>query len=283
MHTYVDALIGVARDGEQLDGIAELFRHFHIDAGYGTDSLHVHVVGGDAGSESDRGKNGDFRSCVEAVNVGRGVGFRVAQGLGLRERLFKGKPLVTHGRQNKIAGAVDDAGDPFDAVGGKAFAQTLDDRNAPCHGSFIRYGHSLFGCRRENFIAMQRKKRLIGRYDMLAGGNGFKHQTLGWLNAAHYFHDDVDFRIIDQIVPVFRERHSFVNDAASAINIAANHGLDFNGSTGSARKFLCVTLKNGIRAAPTVPSPAMPILTASIVSFLLFCNCSGAFVWPKTK
>ena len=34
---------------------------------------------------------------------------------------------------------------------------------------------------------------------------------------------------------------------------------------------------------PTVPSPAMPILTASIVSFLLFCNCSGAFVWPKTK
>ena len=97
---------------------------------------------------------------------------------------------------------------------------------------------------------MQRKKRLIGRYDMLAGGNGFKHQTLGWLNAAHYFHDDVDFRIIDQIVPVFRERHSFVNDAASAINIATNHGLDFNGSTGSARKFLCVTLKNGIRAAP---------------------------------
>lgn len=97
---------------------------------------------------------------------------------------------------------------------------------------------------------MQRKKRLIGRYDMLAGGNGFKHQTLGWLNAAHYFHDDVDFRIIDQIVPVFRERHSFVNDAASAINIAANHGLDFNGSTGSARKFLCVTLKNGIRTAP---------------------------------
>ena len=53
MHADVDAGFGVACDAQQLDGVAELAGLGDVLGADGTDTLLVHIVGGNAGAKSD--------------------------------------------------------------------------------------------------------------------------------------------------------------------------------------------------------------------------------------
>ena len=96
VHAHVDAAFGVAGNGEQLNGVAELARHFDIGGGNVANSLHEHVVGIHARAEADGGENRDFRSGIEAVDVGRGVGFGVTQALCIGKHFIEAQALVGH-------------------------------------------------------------------------------------------------------------------------------------------------------------------------------------------
>ena len=93
---YVDARIGGSRDGEQLDGLAQLLGDFDIRRGDGADALHVDVVGGDARAEAHRSENRDLGGGVEAVDVGRGIGFGVPERLRIGQNLVERGPLMLH-------------------------------------------------------------------------------------------------------------------------------------------------------------------------------------------
>jgi hypothetical protein len=60
---------------------------------------------------------------VDSVDVEARIGFGKAQPLRIGEHLAERRP-VSMRRQDVIAGAVEDAVDPLDAVGGGAFAQS---------------------------------------------------------------------------------------------------------------------------------------------------------------
>jgi hypothetical protein len=80
--------------------------------------------------------------------------------------------------QDEVGGAVDDAGDPFNAVGGQAFAQRLDDGDATGHGRFKGHHHALVACGGKDLGAVHGQQGLVGGDHVLAGGNGFQHQAL---------------------------------------------------------------------------------------------------------
>ena len=103
-----------------------------------------------------------------------GIGLGVAQCLRLLERHGEVQPLVAHFAQDEVGGAVDDAGNPLDAVGGQAFAQRLDDRNAAGHGGLKRHHHAFGRCRRKNLGAMHGQQGLVGRDHMFARGDGLQ-------------------------------------------------------------------------------------------------------------
>src|SRR3546814_5076950 len=83
-----------------------------------------------------------FRSVrgVDAVNVERGIGLGISEFLRILQHVGEGVSLLFHGGENIIAGAIQYAVDAADRIGGRAFAQALDDRDAPCNSRFIFQG-----------------------------------------------------------------------------------------------------------------------------------------------
>ena len=75
-------------------------------------------------------------AAVDALDVEGRVGLGIAARLRLLEHGFERRTRPAHFREDEIAGAVDDAGDPGDAIGGQALAQRLDDRDPAADGRF---------------------------------------------------------------------------------------------------------------------------------------------------
>ena len=67
---------------------------------------------------------------VKAVHVQRRLGLGVAHPLCIDQNILEVAPLRLHLREYVIAGAVEDAVQPLDAVAAQPLAQRLDDRDA---------------------------------------------------------------------------------------------------------------------------------------------------------
>ena len=66
-------------------------------------------------------------NCLLQVTVYRSrVGFGVTEALRVLQGDVEIEPLVAHLGQDEVGGAVDDPGDPLDAVGREALAKRLD-------------------------------------------------------------------------------------------------------------------------------------------------------------
>jgi hypothetical protein len=161
----------------------------------------------------------------------------------------KVQTLVAHLGQDEIGGAVDDAGNPLDAVGRQPFAQRLDDRNAAGHRRLERHHHPLGGCGSEDLGAMHRQQRLVGRDHVLAGRDGLQHQCLGDAVAADEFDHDVDVGVGNHGACVVHHRDVRAHDGPRARHIQIGHHGDFDAAPGAALDFMLVALEHVERAA----------------------------------
>ena len=88
------------------------------------------LVERDARAEGEAGQQGELVGGVEAADVEGRVGLGVALGLRLLQHVGEGAVLLLHLREDVVAGAVEDAVDAADLVGGERLAQRLDDGDA---------------------------------------------------------------------------------------------------------------------------------------------------------
>ena len=197
MHAQLYAFGCPARDAEQLDAVTELLGVADIFLGKFGDALGIGLVQLHRDAEGDRRHDGELVRGIDAFDVEGRIGFGIAQALRLFQHRAEGETLVAHFRQDEVRGAVDDAGDPFDAVGGEAFAQGLDDRDAAGDRAFERDHHALGLRRRENFVAVGREQRLVRGDHMLAVGDRLQHQLARDAIAADQLDHDVDRRVVD--------------------------------------------------------------------------------------
>ena len=93
--------------------------------------LPVHVGGGDRRVEGQRGEDRRLRRGVEAVDVGRGIGLRVAEVGGLRQGLGEARTGLGHAGQDVVGGAVHDADDATDLVAGERLRSGRSSGIAP--------------------------------------------------------------------------------------------------------------------------------------------------------
>ena len=114
---------------------------------------------------------------------------------------------------------------PLDAVGGKTFAQGLNDRNAPGHGRFIGNNDALGAGGGEDFVAVVRQKRFVGGNDVLSGGNRGQDVAFGRFNAAHEFDRNVNFGVVYDRMPVTGHGGFGAHLGAGLLETAAHHGL----------------------------------------------------------
>ncbi|MPN21664.1 hypothetical protein SDC9_169044 [bioreactor metagenome] len=182
---------------------------------------------------------------IDTFDVEGRIGLGVAQALRFGEHVGKGQALVAHFREDEVGGAIDDAGGPFDAVGGEALAQRLDDRDAAGDGSFEGDHDALLLGGGEDIGAMHGEQRLVGGDDMLAGGNRLHHDFLGDAVAADQFDDDVDFRNIDQSERIVGDAGFAAGHLAGQFDVLVGHGGNSNRPAGAAGNFFRIAIENG--------------------------------------
>ena len=249
MHAQFDPLRRAPGDAQQLDAVAQLLGVADVFARQLGDAFGIGLVELHRNAEGDRRHDGELVRGVDAFDVEGRVGLGIAQLLRLLERGIERQPLVAHLRQDEVGGAVDDAGDPFDAVGGQAFAQRLDDRDAAGDRRLERDHHALLLRRGEDLGAVRGQQRLVGGDDVLAVGDGLQHQLFRDRIAADQLDHDVDVRIRYNFIRIGGDSHPFPRELARLLQVAIGDHANDDAAAGAARDFFLVAFEHGKRAA----------------------------------
>ena len=243
VHAQLDALLGALGDAQQLDAVTQLLGVLDVGRTQFGDAFDVGLVELHRNAESDGRHDGGLVRGVHAFDVEGRIGLGIAQALGFLEHYFKVQALVAHLGQDEVGGAVDDAGNPLDAVGRKTFAQRLDDGDAPGHGGFKRHHHPPGRCRRKNLGAVHGQQGLVGGDHVLAGGNRLQHQRLGHAIAANQLDHDVDVRVGDDGTCVVDHLNLRTHHALGALHIQIGHHGNLNAPASAAADFVLVALQ----------------------------------------
>ena len=146
MHADIDAGVGVACDAQQLDGVAELAGLGDVLGADGTDTLLVHIVGGNAGAKADGSEDRRLAGGVEAVDVGGRVGLGIALSLCVGEHVGVIGALGVHARQDVVGGAVKDAGNGQDLVAHQVVLKRAHDGDAAAAAGLALNLHAARAC-----------------------------------------------------------------------------------------------------------------------------------------
>ena len=243
VHAQLHALRYALGDTQQLDAVAQLLGIANIGSAELGNALNVSLVKLHRDAERDGAHQRGLVRGVHAFDVEGRVGFGVTQALGLFQHHGKVQALVAHFAEDEVGRAVDDAGDPLDAVGGQAFAQRFDDGNATSYRGLECHHHALGMGRRKNLGPVHGQQRLVRRHHMLAGGDGFEHQGFGDAVAADQLDHDVDLGVGDHGASVVDHLHAVTNDGLGARRVQVGDHGDGNAATGATLDFLLVALK----------------------------------------
>jgi len=240
MHAQLDALRGAARYPEQLDAVAQFLGIADVLLGELGDALGVGLLELHRDAEGDRRHDGELVRRIHALDVESGVGLGVAQALRFLQHRVERQALVAHFRQNEIRGAVDDAGDPLDAIGREPLAQRLDDGNAARHRGLEAHHHAFFLRRCKNLVAVRGQQRLVGGDHVLAVRDGLQNEFLGDGIAADQFDHDIDVRVRDHAVGIGGQARLAAGDFLRPCLVLVRHRGDHDAAAGAAGDFLLV-------------------------------------------
>ncbi len=192
---------------------------------------------------------------VDPLDVEGRIGLRVAQPLRLGEHRSERQSLRAHLGKDEIAGAVDDAGDPLDAVRDQPFAQHLDGRDAAGDGCFEGDHHAARARCGEDLVAVKCEQRLVGGDDVLAVRDRREDRVLGDAGAADRLDDDIDGRIGRRRDGIAGDRDARSGDATRAFEVAGAHPGDLDAPSGASGDLFAIALENAVRSAADRAEP----------------------------
>ena len=182
-----------------LDAIPQLLGVADVLEGDRTDALGIHALELQWHAERNRGEDGQLVRRVDALDIERRIGLRVAELLRLGQHVGERAARVPHLGQNEVAGAVDDAGDALDAITRESLPDRLDNRNTARHRGLERDGHPSIVRGTEDLVAVKRDQGLVGGDHVLAVGDCPHHQIECGVDAADELHHDLDLGVVDHI------------------------------------------------------------------------------------
>ena len=157
------------------------------------DALQLDRVKGHAGAKGDGRQQRQFVPGVDAAHVQIGVGLQIAQGGAFVEQGVVALSGRLHPGQNIVAGAVHDAHDPLDLIGGQTLGQGLDDRNAARDRRLEPDHAPLCLGRQRQRVAVMGQQGLVGGHHILACRNRrLGGQTCRPLMPPHHLDKHID-------------------------------------------------------------------------------------------
>ena len=153
VNTHVDTVIGAMSMRNELHGIAHGVRHGQVDRRNAADAFGVDIVHDHARVERDRSQNGDLRCCIVTIDIGRGISFCKAFGLGFSECFIVAHAVFAHAGEHVVRRAVHDAHDRRDLVSDQRVLQRTDDRDTATNACLERQLNALFFRERHDLFA----------------------------------------------------------------------------------------------------------------------------------
>ena len=144
----------------------------------------------------DGGEDAQLPAGVLALHVGGGVLLGVAVGLGTREGLGKGNMVLDHAGEDIVGGAVQNAADLQDLIGGHALAQGPQDGDAPAHAGLKEIDGVVLGGQVQQTAAVGGHQFFVGGDHALALLQGPLGEVQRSAHAADGLHDHVDLRVM---------------------------------------------------------------------------------------
>ena len=237
-------------DRQQLDDKTGVLRRGDVGGGDGTDALAVHIVQGKAGVEGQRGKDRGLGGGVVAFDVGGGVGFRVAQALGLGQGVGELRPGGIHLVQDEVGGAVDDAEHPGDPVAGEAVPDGPQDGDRAGDGGLVGQLHA-------GLVRFLVEGGSVLGYERLVAGDhagtvphGGQDQGAGGFDPAHQLDHQVG--VLDQGLGVGGEQLPRQLDLAGGVDVADGDAGQLQAGAGARRQHVGVVKENPRNLGPDV-------------------------------
>ncbi len=154
VYPYLHTLLRLPGDTQVLDAEAELPGIGHVLEVQIADALGIDLFKLQGNTEGQGGQDHQLMGGVGAVHVKGRVRLGIAQHLGLLQGLAEGDTPLLHGGEDIVAGAVDNARQPLDAVGPQAFPQCLDNGDAAGNGTLEHHHHRLLAGGLEYLVAV---------------------------------------------------------------------------------------------------------------------------------
>ena len=235
--------VGAVRVGQELHAVAHVLRYLQVERRDVADALGVHVVDGNARVEGDGSQDGDLRRCVQAVDVGRGIGLGEALRLRLGQHVGIGHVVLGHAGEHVVRRAVHDAHNGIDAVRDERVLHRIDDGDAAAHAGLERDLLARFLGGAHDLLAVRGHERLVRRDHVLAGTESAQHHVARHGGAADELDDDVDVRVVQDVVEVLREDvlHAVLD---SLLGVARAHARQLHVNAVVALEFLAVVLQD---------------------------------------
>ena len=195
MHAQLNAPRCLARHPQMLDAIAQRFGIIDICRRQLGNSFGISLVKLQRNTERNGSQNRQLVCGINAFHVKRRVSFGVAQCLGFFQHIGKSPTFFTHLGQDKITGAINDAGQPVDTVASQTFTNGLDHRNTTSYSSFVTDHHALGARFGKDLITMHCQKSLVGSHNMFAVLDCSQHQFASYRLATNQFYHHINIRI----------------------------------------------------------------------------------------
>ncbi len=171
------------------------------------DALRGHLPGVNMPPKRQGGQDAGLPAGVVALNVGRGIPLGIAVVLGLLQGVLKGQASADHPGEDIVGGAVEDARDLSELIGGEALTDGADDRDTAAHAGLEEIAHAVLLGQLKQLIAVGGHQLLVRGDHALArvqGAAGIIQRNGGAANGLHHhIHLGVildDGEIVDDLV-----------------------------------------------------------------------------------
>ena len=202
VYAHFDPLFRLFADRKEFEAVAELLAVRDVVLRDRRDPFAEYLGEGNLRVEGERREDGELIGRIEAFDVGRRVGLRIAERLCFLENVRIVCSVVGHLGEDVVGRPVDDAHHGGNMVGLHTVEEGADDGDAaytacleiePC---VVALGGSF------KFMGILADELLVGGNDGLARVQRVKHKFARLADAAHDFHNDVDVGIGDDFCDV---------------------------------------------------------------------------------
>ena len=246
------------RDREQLDHAAQPRRVGDVLGLHPRDPFAEDVAGHHPRVERDRCEDRALGRGVEPLDVGGGIGLRVAEGLGLGQRVVEARRTLGHLREDEVRRAVHDAEDASDALPGQRLLHRTDQRDPPGHRRLEVEIRARRSGGVEELLAVVGQELLVRGHDRLPVAEGAKDQRPGRLPLPEELADDVDVGIVDDGAGVGREDRGVDRNVSGSPWVPHRDARDPQPAVRAQRDVVGAVVQQTDHRCSHVPAPQQP-------------------------